>query len=165
MIATSVLTISLCGQLVLSATVCSRNINIGFNVNQVANLASRKGKSKWEWGTQSQALIELFDPFVSVFSDTASPDGAIPNQTTAGTTYAKRQEVCRLRCNKDSALTRNSECRRSSVTWCCRNYARPVRLIRLCSRSHPSSERITQQGTSLLERSHQPPIRLYYSMV
>ncbi|KAH7350428.1 hypothetical protein BKA66DRAFT_516399 [Pyrenochaeta sp. MPI-SDFR-AT-0127] len=72
------------------ATVCTRSINIGFDVNQVSNLASSRAKSNWEWGTYAQTLLELQDPFVSVFSDTAFPNGGIPKQTTAGTTYAKR---------------------------------------------------------------------------
>jgi hypothetical protein len=75
---------------VLSATVCNRDISIGFNVKQVSELASFKAKRNWKWGTQAQTLLELSDPFVSVFSDTAFPNGGIPKQATAGTTYAKR---------------------------------------------------------------------------
>ncbi|KAF2824786.1 hypothetical protein CC86DRAFT_419988 [Ophiobolus disseminans] len=86
----SLIVIALLSRGVLGAPVCSREIDIGFNVNQVSNLASSKAKSNWEWGTQAQALLELSDPFVSVFSNGAFPNGAIPKQATAGTTYAKQ---------------------------------------------------------------------------
>ncbi|KAH7070668.1 glycosyl hydrolase family 88-domain-containing protein [Paraphoma chrysanthemicola] len=75
---------------VQSATVCNNAINIGFNVQQVSGLASSGSRASWETGTQSQTLLELSDPYVSVFSDTAFPNGNIPKQATAGSTYAKR---------------------------------------------------------------------------
>ncbi|KAF9693203.1 hypothetical protein EKO04_008616 [Ascochyta lentis] len=75
---------------VSGATVCMRNIEIGYNINQVSDLAASKAKSNWEWGTQAQALLEWRDPTISVFSDNAFPGGNIPKQSTAGTTYAKR---------------------------------------------------------------------------
>ncbi|KAF2032371.1 hypothetical protein EK21DRAFT_99014 [Setomelanomma holmii] len=52
------------------ATVCVRDVNIGFDVKI--------------------ALLELSDPLVSVFCDTAFPNGDIPKQATAATTYVKR---------------------------------------------------------------------------
>jgi hypothetical protein len=75
---------------VCGATVCTRNINIGFNVGRVADLATSRAKSNWEWGTQAQALLELNDPTLSVFSEIAFPEGNIPKQATVGTTYAKK---------------------------------------------------------------------------
>ncbi|KAJ4355270.1 hypothetical protein N0V95_003100 [Ascochyta clinopodiicola] len=91
MVSTSLLSLIACITLVASgATVCTRNINIGYNVNQVSDLASSKAKANWEWGTQAQALLELQDPTISVFSDTAFPSGNIPKQSTGSTTYAKR---------------------------------------------------------------------------
>lgn len=73
-----------------AATVCTRKINIGFDVNAVLDLATSKAKANWEWGTQAQTLLELQDPFISVFSNTAFPGGDVPRQSTTGTTYAKR---------------------------------------------------------------------------
>lgn len=73
-----------------AVSVCTRKIDIGYDVSQVSDLASSRAKSNWEWGTQAQALLELQDPDVSVFADNAFPNGKIPKQSTAATAYAQR---------------------------------------------------------------------------
>ena len=73
-----------------AAPVCTRPINIGYNVEKASGLATSLAKSNWEWGTQSEALLELSDPDISVFSDTAFAGGKIPDRVTASTTYAKQ---------------------------------------------------------------------------
>ena len=77
--------LSICG---LAMSVCNTSINIGYNVNRVSDLASR-AKSNWEWGTHTQALLELYDPQISVYSENAFPGGKIPNARTAATDYAR----------------------------------------------------------------------------
>ena len=72
-----------------TASVCKQSVDIGYDVSRVSGLATSLAKSNWEWGTQAQALLELSDPDVSVFSDTAFPGGKIPNKKTAATDYAK----------------------------------------------------------------------------
>lgn len=74
----------------LSANVCTIPVNVGYDVNTVSQLATSTAQANWEWGTQAEALLELSDPDVSVFSITAFPYGKIPNVSTVGTTYAKK---------------------------------------------------------------------------
>ena len=78
--------LSICG---LATSVCNTAINIGYNVNRVSDLSTSKAKSNWEWGTHAQALLELYDPQISVFSENAFPGGKIPNARTAATDYAR----------------------------------------------------------------------------
>jgi hypothetical protein len=77
---------SICG---VAMSVCNTAINIGYDVNRVSELSSSKAKSNWEWGTHAQALLELHDPNISVFSENAFPGGKIPNARTAATDYAR----------------------------------------------------------------------------
>lgn len=74
---------------VSGATVCTQSISIGYDVNKVSGAATSAAVSNWEWGTQAEALLELDNPTISVFSNTAFPGGHIPKQSTVGTTYAK----------------------------------------------------------------------------
>ncbi|KAG7284284.1 hypothetical protein NEMBOFW57_010651 [Staphylotrichum longicolle] len=62
---------------------------MGYDVNRVLDLAASNAKSNWEWGTHAQALLELRDPDISVFSKSAFPGGKIPNARTAATDYAR----------------------------------------------------------------------------
>ena len=78
--------LSICG---LATSVCNTVINIGYDVNKVSGLSTSKAKSNWEWGTHAQALLELYDPQISVFSENAFPGGRIPNARTAATDYAR----------------------------------------------------------------------------
>lgn len=78
---------------VLSQSVCTTTVDIGFSPSAVQAIATSKAKSNWEWGTSAQALLELYDPDVSVYSDNAFPGGKIPNKETTATTYAKGKIV------------------------------------------------------------------------
>lgn len=73
----------------LAMSACNTSINMGYDVNRVLDLATSKAKSNWEWGTHAQALLELHDPDISVFSKTAFPGGKIRNARTAATDYAR----------------------------------------------------------------------------
>lgn len=75
-----------------SQSVCTTTVDIGFSPTAVQAIATSKAKSNWEWGTNAQALLELYDPDVSVYSDNAFPGVKIPKETTA-TTYAKGKIV------------------------------------------------------------------------
>lgn len=77
--------LSICG---LVTSVCNTFMNIGYNVNRVSDLASA-AKSNWEWGTHAQALLELHDPQICVYSVNAFPGGKIPNARTAATDFAR----------------------------------------------------------------------------
>jgi hypothetical protein len=63
--------------------------NIGYDVTKVAELASSLSKSNWEWGTAAEALLELHDPDIAVFSTTAFPEDKIPKKETSATDYAR----------------------------------------------------------------------------
>lgn len=78
---------------ILSQSVCTSTVNIGFSPTVVQAIATSKAKSNWEWGKNAQALLELHDPDVSVYSDNAFPDGKIPSKKTTATTYAKGKIV------------------------------------------------------------------------
>lgn len=78
---------------VLSQSVCTSTVDIGFSPTVVQAIATSKAKSNWEWGTNAQALLELYDPDISVYSDNAFPGGKIPNKKTAATIYAKSKIV------------------------------------------------------------------------
>lgn len=67
---------------VLSQSVCTSTVDIGFSPTVVQAIATSKAKSNWEWGTNAQALLELYDPDVSV---NAFPGGKIPKKKTTAT--------------------------------------------------------------------------------
>jgi hypothetical protein len=64
--------------------------NIGFEVGPAEKLALEMPSHSWEYGTAAQALLELHDPDVSVFSPDAFSCAGIPNKQTASTNYAKK---------------------------------------------------------------------------
>ncbi|KAI7786007.1 hypothetical protein LA080_005668 [Diaporthe eres] len=78
---------------VLSQSVYTTTVDIGFSPTAVQAIATSKAKSNWEWGTNTQALLELYDPDVSVYSDNAFPGVKIPKKETTATTYAKGKIV------------------------------------------------------------------------
>lgn len=77
----------------LTQSVCTSTVDIGFSPTVVQAIATSKAKSNWEWGTNAEALLELYDPDVSVYSDNAFPGGKIPNKKTTATTYPKSKIV------------------------------------------------------------------------
>lgn len=87
------LSVSLLAADVLSQSVCTSTVDIGYSPTAVQAIATSKAKSNWEWGTNAQTLLELYDPDVSVYSDNAFPGGKIPNKKTTATTYAKGKIV------------------------------------------------------------------------
>lgn len=66
----------------------------GFNARAAADRAQELASHSWEYGTASQALLELYDPRLSVFSPQAFPGGKIPESNphlVPALAYAKRQ--------------------------------------------------------------------------
>ncbi len=67
-------------------------VDAGYNVYAAAqtmvNLASRS----WEWGTAAEALLELYNPELSVFGANPFPGGKVPraDSTTLALKYAKQ---------------------------------------------------------------------------
>ncbi|KAK2761675.1 hypothetical protein FQN54_001503 [Arachnomyces sp. PD_36] len=67
----------------------SLECDVGYDVAKVSELASTLSEKNWEWGTQAQALLELHDPDVAVFSSAAFPQDKIPKRETSATDYAR----------------------------------------------------------------------------
>ena len=55
--------------------------DIGFDVDKVVGKAKEKASHSWEYGATAEALLELYNPELSVFGKDAFPNGQIP---TAG---------------------------------------------------------------------------------
>lgn len=64
----------------------------GFDVYKAAEVMVRKAGQSWEWGTSAEALLELYNPELSVFSANAFPDGKIPraDPDTLALKYARQ---------------------------------------------------------------------------
>lgn len=60
----------------------------GFPVQQVASAAESLAKHSWEFGTTSQALLELYDPLLSVFGPTPFPVQASSTDQVKALAYA-----------------------------------------------------------------------------
>ncbi|KAF2161649.1 hypothetical protein M409DRAFT_28044 [Zasmidium cellare ATCC 36951] len=57
---------------------CCDKHNIGYNPILAANQAKRLSTHSWEYGTTAEALLELYNPHLSVFSRTAFPNNHLP---------------------------------------------------------------------------------------
>jgi hypothetical protein len=60
----------------LSSRQCSQNnfpYDPGFNISSVANIAQSLPSHSWEFGTASEALLELYNPELSVFGNSPFP--------------------------------------------------------------------------------------------
>ncbi|KXT02251.1 hypothetical protein AC578_5087 [Pseudocercospora eumusae] len=55
------------------------SLDAGFNPKIVANQATKLSSHSWEYGTAAEALLELYNPELSVFSKQAFPDGRPPS--------------------------------------------------------------------------------------
>ncbi|UZJ51095.1 hypothetical protein CBS101457_000415 [Exobasidium rhododendri] len=53
--------------------------DIGFDLAQAVEGAKRLSRHSWEYGATAQALLEVYNPELSVFSKHAFPSGSIPN--------------------------------------------------------------------------------------
>ncbi|KAL6693521.1 hypothetical protein J3F84DRAFT_401419 [Trichoderma pleuroticola] len=86
-IATSLITIFLINPPVLAA-----DVDAGYDVFAVAQVMIDLSSHSWEWGTAAEALLELYDPELSVFSSNPFPSGKIPNADprTFALAYAKQ---------------------------------------------------------------------------
>jgi hypothetical protein len=64
----------------------------GYNAFKAAQVMVEKAKQSWEWGTAAEALLELYNPELSVYSGNAFPNGKIPNASpdTFALKYARQ---------------------------------------------------------------------------
>jgi len=65
--------------------------NPGFNVSAVLALAISLPSHSWEYGTASEALLELYDPALSIYRSHPFPVPTIATQNSPALTYAQRK--------------------------------------------------------------------------
>jgi hypothetical protein len=61
-----------------ASTTFAEEVNSGFDVFTAAQVMIDKASHSWEWGTNAEALLQLYDPQLSVFSSNPFPNGKIP---------------------------------------------------------------------------------------
>ncbi|PVH68889.1 Six-hairpin glycosidase [Cadophora sp. DSE1049] len=76
----------------LPTTCVADVINSGFDVYSAAQVMMDKSSHSWEWGTAAEALLELYNNEISVFSSNPFPNGRIPSVSpnTLALSYAKQ---------------------------------------------------------------------------
>ncbi|KAK6544755.1 hypothetical protein TWF694_001439 [Orbilia ellipsospora] len=55
------------------------NSSPGYDVSSAAQVMIDKSAQSWEWGTTAEALLELYNPQLSVFGSDPFPNGKIPS--------------------------------------------------------------------------------------
>lgn len=70
----------------------SSEVTAGFNAFQAAQVMVDKAGQSWEWGTAAEALLELYNPELTVYSNNAFPGGKIPkaDPNTFALKYARQ---------------------------------------------------------------------------
>lgn len=63
----------------LLALAAAQNVPAGFNAHRAAQVMIQKSGQSWEWGTAAQALLELYNPELSVYAENPFPGGKLPN--------------------------------------------------------------------------------------
>ncbi|KAH7329733.1 Six-hairpin glycosidase-like protein [Stachybotrys elegans] len=61
-----------------AGTATAADVNAGYDAFAAAQVMIDKASHSWEWGTASEALLELYNPEFSVFSSNPFPGGKIP---------------------------------------------------------------------------------------
>lgn len=75
-----------------ASNVLSNEVNAGFNAFQAAQVMVDKAGQSWEWGTAAEALLELYNPELTVYSSNAFPGGRVPkaDPNTFALQYARQ---------------------------------------------------------------------------
>ncbi|KAJ6437243.1 FAD-binding, type 2 [Purpureocillium lavendulum] len=68
------------------------DVNAGFNAYEAAQVMVEKASHSWEWGTAAEALLELYNPDLSVFGPNPFPGGNVPKADpgTLALSYARQ---------------------------------------------------------------------------
>lgn len=76
----------------LASTSIASEVAAGFHAYNAAQVMIEKAGHSWEWGTAAEALLELYNPELSVYSSNAFPGGRIPNAdpNTLALKYARQ---------------------------------------------------------------------------
>lgn len=72
--------------------VLAADVNVGYNAFSAAQDMINLASHSWEWGTAAEALLELYNPELSVFGPNPFPGGKIPNASdnTVSLVYARQ---------------------------------------------------------------------------
>lgn len=65
----------------------------GFNIAKVVELGEAVSSHSWEYGVTSQALLELFNPSISVFGSRPFPVSTLRKENVKSLTYASSKIV------------------------------------------------------------------------
>ncbi|PTB38295.1 hypothetical protein M441DRAFT_146339 [Trichoderma asperellum CBS 433.97] len=70
----------------------TNDVDAGFDAYAAAQVMINKASHSWEWGTAAEALLELYNPELSVFGSSPFPNGKVPqpNPNTTALAYAKQ---------------------------------------------------------------------------
>lgn len=70
----------------------ANDVDAGFDTYAAAQVMINKASHSWEWGTAAEALLELYNPELSVFGSSPFPNGKVPqaNPNTTALAYAKQ---------------------------------------------------------------------------
>ncbi|PNP59720.1 hypothetical protein THARTR1_00599 [Trichoderma harzianum] len=81
--------LALVGSSVIAA---AAEVDAGYDAFQAAQVMVNIASHSWEWGTAAEALLELYNPELSVFSANPFPNGAVPKASgsTFALTYARQ---------------------------------------------------------------------------
>ncbi len=68
------------------------DVDAGYNAYNAAQVMVNIASHSWEWGTAAEALLELYDPELSVFGANPFPNSRVPNASpdTFALTYARQ---------------------------------------------------------------------------
>ncbi|EHK19940.1 uncharacterized protein TRIVIDRAFT_156047, partial [Trichoderma virens Gv29-8] len=61
-----------------SVAIAANDVDAGFNAYAAAQVMVNKASHSWEWGTAAEALLELYNPELSVFGSNPFPNGKVP---------------------------------------------------------------------------------------
>ncbi|KAH0527365.1 hypothetical protein TsFJ059_002373 [Trichoderma semiorbis] len=68
------------------------DVDAGFDAYAASQVMVDKSSHSWEWGTAAEALLELYNPELSVFGSNPFPNGKVPqaDPSTTALAYAKQ---------------------------------------------------------------------------
>ncbi|KAL6792273.1 hypothetical protein GGI42DRAFT_177454 [Trichoderma sp. SZMC 28013] len=74
------------------AAIAVNDVDAGFDAYAASQVMVDKASHSWEWGTAAEALLELYNPELSVFGSNPFPNGEIPqaDPSTTALAYAKQ---------------------------------------------------------------------------
>jgi hypothetical protein len=85
---TPALTFFIAALTAFAASPAPLSLDPGFNISAVAIIAKALPTHSWEYGTATEALLELYSPLLSVFGQTPFPVPSVSPSSVPGLAYA-----------------------------------------------------------------------------